>query len=127
MNKIVVLLILVSTCAFSQTNNFTGTWSNENAKDAVKDYILKITIAQSNNKIYGVAEVINNDNKLNTGVLEITGYEVLNSKKAHITLSGKNNISASAVLYTSENRLQFNKRLGSSLIPKEVILNKIYE
>lgn len=126
MNKIIVLLLMLSFSGFSQANKFTGTWSNENFKDSGKEYILNITVAESNYQIYGVAEVINADDKLNTGVLQITGYVDRLGNRAYISLKG-NKISASAVLYTKDNILQFNKRGGTNLIPKETFLNKQFE
>ena len=84
-----------------------------------------MNIAQSFGKVYGSAEVINSDPKLSTGSLEITGY--IKGDKAYIKLESEKEISSNAILIVSENQLQFDKRNGSDLIPKEVILEKLYE
>lgn len=126
MNKIILTLLLFSFAAYSQTNRFSGTWSNENRKDASKQYVLKITVAESKNEIYGVAEVINVDDKLSTGILEITGHVDRLGNQASIVLKGKNNMRANAVLYTKDNILQFIKSGGTDLIPREVFLDKQY-
>jgi len=127
MRKILILLLFISFSSYSQINQFTGTWSNENCKNCSKDYVFNLNIAQSNSKIFGTAEIINKDEKLSTEILEITGYVYTLGEKAQITLKGKNGISASAVLYSNEGSLQFNKRGGSDLIPKETILVKLYD
>ncbi|MEO8534435.1 MAG: hypothetical protein ABI441_11815 [Flavobacterium sp.] len=127
MKKTIVVLLFVCFSAYSQTNRFNGTWSNENCKDCSKEYILNLNMAQSNNKIYGTAEVINKDEKLNTGIMEITGYVYVLGEKAQINLKGQNGISATVVLFVNEGAVQFNKRGGSDLIPKEVILTKVNE
>lgn len=127
MRKILILLLFISFSSYSQINQFTGTWSNENCKNCSKDYVFNLNIAQSNSKIFGTAEIINKDEKLNTEILEITGYVYTLGEKAQITLKGKNGILASAVLYSNEGSLQFNKRGGSDLIPKETILVKLYD
>ena len=125
MKKIILLLLFVSFTTYSQTNLFTGTWSNENCKDCNNKYVLNLNIAQSNSKIFGTAEVINNDSKLNTGILEVSGFVYTLGEKAVINLKGKNGVAASIVLYASDNKMQFDKRGGSDLIPNEVILSKI--
>jgi len=127
MRKILILLLFISFSSYSQINQFTGTWSNENCKNCSKDYVFNLNIAQSNSKIFGTAEIINKDEKLSTEILEITGYVYTLGEKAQITLKGKNGILASAVLYSNEGSLQFNKRGGSDLIPKETILVKLYD
>lgn len=127
MKKFILLILLISFSAHSQTNRFTGTWSNENCKNCDKSYNLNITIAQSNSKIFGTAEVVNNDAKLSTDVMEVTGYVSTMGEKAYINLKGKNNITASIVLYANEGALQFDKRSGSDVIPRESILTKLYE
>lgn len=126
MNKIIFTLLLFSFATYSQTNRFSGTWSNENRKDASKQYVLKITVAESKNEIYGVAEVINIDDKLSTGILEITGHVDRLGNQASIVLKGKNNMRANAVLYTKDNILQFVKSGGTDLIPREVFLDMEY-
>jgi hypothetical protein len=52
MNKIILAVLLFSFAAYSQTNRFSGTWSNENRKDASKQYVLKITLAESKHELY---------------------------------------------------------------------------
>ena len=125
MRKIIVLLFLISFQGYSQANRFTGTWSSENCKDCKKDYILTLNIAQSNSKIFGTAEVTSSFAELNSGVLEISGYVYTMGERAQITLKGKNGIGASAVLFEQDGKLQFNKRGGDDVVPKEVIMNKI--
>ncbi|WP_133509104.1 hypothetical protein [Flavobacterium chryseum] len=127
MRKIILLIIFISFSAHSQTNLFTGTWSNENCKDCSKKYILKITMAQSNNKIFGTAEVISDNAELNSGLMEVTGHVYVLGEKAQITMKTKSGLSAGATLYVSENIIEFNKSGGSDLVPKEVILKKLYE
>jgi len=125
MKKFILLLLLVSFSAHSQTNRFTGTWSTENCKDCSKEYVLTLNIAQSNSKIYGTAEITSDNKKYVTGVMDITGYVYALGDKAQINIKGKDG-SLSAVLYTSEGILQFNKRGGADLVPKEAILTKLY-
>ncbi|WP_428233046.1 hypothetical protein [Flavobacterium sp.] len=125
MKKIILLLVLISFSAQSQTNRFTGTWSNENCKDCSKEYVFTLNIAQSNNKIYGTAEITSNNEKFVTGVMDITGYVYVLGEKAQINIKSKNG-SVSAVLYANEGSLQFNKRGGADLVPKEIILTKLY-
>lgn len=122
MRKIILLFLLISFTSYSQINRFTGVWINNDQKQ----YILKINIAQSNYKIYGTAEVINKDSNLSTGVMEITGYVYVLGERAQIKLKGENGISASAEIYENDGSVQFNKRGGSNLIPREVILTKLY-
>jgi len=127
MKKLILLLAFISFTTYAQTNRFTGTWSNENCKDCSKKYIFKITIAQSNNKIVGTAEVTSDQTELNSGVMDVTGYVYVLGEKAQINIKAENGLSASAVLYMTENVLQFNKRGGSDLVPGETILTKLYE
>lgn len=127
MKKYILLLLLISFSAHSQINKFTGTWSTENCKNCSKEYILTITIAQSNGKIIGTAEVISKNAELSTDVMEVTGYVSTLGEKAYINLKTKNNLSTNAVLYANESTLQFNKRGGSDLVPKETFLTKLYE
>jgi hypothetical protein len=125
MKKFILLLLLISFSAHSQTNRFTGTWSTENCKDCSKEYVLTLNIAQSNSKIYGTAEITSDNKKYVTGVMDITGYVYALGDKAQINIKGKDG-SLSAVLYTNEGILQFNKRGGADLVPKEAILTKLY-
>ncbi|MFB9080465.1 hypothetical protein ACFFLS_20235 [Flavobacterium procerum] len=127
MRYFILLLLIISTNSFSQTNQFTGTWSSENCKSCSKEYFLKITIAQSNYKIYGTAEVISDNKKLQSEVFDITGVVYTLGDKAQIKIEGKNNISASAVLLVNDGTMQFSKRGGADVVPKEVILSKLYE
>ncbi|KUJ63015.1 hypothetical protein AR687_06385 [Flavobacteriaceae bacterium CRH] len=127
MRKIILLLIFITFSAHSQANRFTGTWSNENCKDCSKKYILKITMAQSNNKIFGTAEVISDNAELNSGIMDVTGHVYVLGEKAQITMKTKNGLSAGATLYVNENVIEFNKSGGSDVIPRDVILTKLYE
>lgn len=127
MKKFLLLAILVSLSTYAQHNRFSGTWSNENCKDCKKDYIFTITIAQSNYAIFGTAEVTSEHKELNSGILEVSGYVYPLGDKAQIKLKDKNGISANAILITNEGFLQFTKRGGDDLVPKEVILKKLYE
>jgi hypothetical protein len=127
MKKIILLFLFISFSTYAQTNRFTGTWSNENCRDCSKKYILKITIAQSNSKIVGTVEVTSDKTELNSGVMHITGYVYVLGEKAQINIKAENGQSTSAVLYVTENVLQFNKRGGSDLVPGEAILTKLYE
>jgi len=127
MKKFIFLLIfLIVTKSFSQ-NRFSGTWSNEKCKDCKKEYIFTITIAQSNSQIYGTAEITSDHKELNSGILEVSGYVYPRGDKAQIKLKSKDGASSSAVLMANEEALQFTKRGGSDLVPKEVILGKLYE
>ncbi|MGE6352814.1 hypothetical protein ACQKCJ_02935 [Flavobacterium sp. NPDC079362] len=125
MKKFILLLILVSFSAHSQTNRFTGTWSTENCKDCSKEYVLKLNIAQSNSKIFGTAEITSSNEKFETGIMEVTGYVNGFGEKAQISIKSKNG-SVSAVLFANDQSLQFNKRSGDDLVPKETILTKLY-
>lgn len=127
MKKIILFILFISFSAFSQSNQFTGTWSTENCKDCSKKYIFKINLAQSNKKIYGTAEVISDDANLSSGVMEVTGYVYVLGEKAQISMKTKNGSSVSAVLFVSEERIQFAKRGGSDLVPRELILSKLYD
>lgn len=126
MRKIILLLLFISFSTYSQTNSFTGTWSTENCKSCSKEYILKLNIAESNKKIFGTAEITSNDEKFVTDVMEVTGYVYVLGEKAQINIKSKNG-SASAVLFVNDGVLQFNKRGGADLVPKETILTKLYE
>lgn len=127
MKKILLTVLFISFSAYSQTNHFTGTWSNENCKDCNKKYVLNLNMAQSNNKIYGTAEVTGKDEKLNSGIMEITGYVYVLGEKAQITVKAKDGSSATAVLFVNDGVIQLSKRGGSDLIPKETILTKLSE
>ncbi|BDU26427.1 hypothetical protein FLGSB24_31710 [Flavobacterium sp. GSB-24] len=127
MKKFLFLAILISLKSYSQHNRFSGTWSNENCKNCKKEYIFTITIAQSNYAIFGTAEVTSEHKELNSGVLEVSGYVYPLGDRAQIKLKDKDGISASAVLITNEGVLQFTKRGGGDLVPKDVVLNKLYE
>jgi hypothetical protein len=127
MRQIILLLVFISFSGYSQNNQFTGTWSNENCKDCSKKYILKLNIAESNSQIFGTAEVISTDEKLNSGIMEITGHVYKFGEKAQINIKDKNGLSAGAVLYTHEGALQFDKRGGSDLVPQEAVLTKLYD
>ncbi|PIF34669.1 hypothetical protein CLU81_5330 [Flavobacterium sp. 9] len=127
MKKFILLLVLISFTAYSQ-NRFTGTWSTENCKDCSKKYILKLNIAQSVSQIYGTAEIVSDDKELNSGIMEITGYVYVLGDRAQIKIKSKDGgLSASAVLVANDGAMQFNKRGGSDLIPKETILTKLYD
>lgn len=127
MKKIFLLLLFITFSTYAQTNRFTGTWINENCKDCSKKYIFKITIAQSNNKIIGTAEVTSENTELNSGVMDITGSVYVLGEKAQITIKAENGQSTNAVLFANENVLQFIKRGGSDLVPTETVLTKLYE
>lgn len=122
-----LLVLLISFSAHSQINKFTGTWSTENCKTCSKEYILTITIAQSNGKIFGTAEVISSNADLKSDIMELNGYVSTLGEKAYITLKTKNNLNANAVLYANDAILQFTKRGGSDIVPKETFLTKLYE
>lgn len=125
MRQFILLLLLISFSAHSQTNRFTGTWSTENCKDCSKEYILTLNIAQSNSKIFGTAEITSSNEKFVTGIMEVTGYVHGFGEKAQIIIKAKNG-TASAVLFANDQLLQFNKRGGNDLVPKETILTKLY-
>ncbi|MFH6949914.1 hypothetical protein ACHRV6_15575 [Flavobacterium sp. FlaQc-51] len=125
MRKFILLLLLISFSAHAQTNRFTGTWSTENCKDCSKEYIFKLNIAQSNNKIFGTAEIISDNEKFVTDIMEVTGYVNSFGEKAQINIKSKNG-SVSAVIFTNDQVLQFIKRGGADLVPKEIILTKLY-
>lgn len=126
MKKVFLLLIFISFSAYSQTNLFTGTWSTENCKNCSKEYVLKLNIAQSNNKIVGTAEITSSNEKFVTGVMDITGNVYVLGEKAQISIKGKNG-SVSAVLFANDGALQFIKRGGADIVPEETILTKLYE
>ncbi|WP_394774428.1 hypothetical protein [Flavobacterium sp.] len=125
MRKSILLLLLVSFSGYSQTNRFTGTWSTENCKDCSKEYVLTLNIAQSNSKIFGTAEITSSNEKFVTSIMEVTGYVHGFGEKAQINIKAKNG-TASAVLFANDQSLQFNKRGGDDLVPKETILTKLY-
>lgn len=127
MKKLILLFLFLSFSTYAQTNRFTGTWSNENCKDCSKKYIFKMTIAQSNNKIIGTAEVTSENTELNSGVMHITGSVYVLGEKAQITIKAENGQSTNAVLFENENVLQFIKKGGSDLVPDETILTKLSE
>jgi hypothetical protein len=124
MKKIIVLLLFISFQSYAQ-NRFTGTWSNENCKSCSKDYIFTINIAQSNFKIIGTAEITSSKPELNSGILEVTGNVFTMGDRAQITLKGKDGISVGAVLYELDGKIQFTKRGGDDVVPKEAIFDKI--
>lgn len=126
MKRIILLLLLVSFSAHSQSNQFTGTWSTENCAKCSKEYVLKLNLAQSNNKIYGTAEIISSNEKFVSDVMEITGNVYALGEKAQINIKSKDG-TASAVLYTKEGIIQFAKRGGADLVPKETVLTKLYD
>ncbi|MDR7211547.1 hypothetical protein [Flavobacterium piscis] len=126
MKKITFLLILfIVFSGFSQTNKFTGTWSNENCIDCINADILIINIAQSYSKIYGSVKIIHKENYQKIDSLDITGY--VNGDKAYVLLKGNEGKDFNVVLLANETTLQFNKRSGSDKLPKEAILEKLYE
>ncbi|SHH51976.1 hypothetical protein [Flavobacterium defluvii] len=127
MKKILLFLIFVNFQSYSQINNFTGTWGAEKCKGCKKDYFFRITIAQSNYMITGTAEVTSNDKELNSGVLDVTGYVYSLSDRAQIKLIEKDGSSFGAYLIFEDGVLQFTKRGGNDLVPKELILKKLYE
>lgn len=126
MRKTILLLLFISFSTYSQTNAFTGTWSTENCKSCSKEYILKLNMAESNKKIFGTAEITSSNEKFVTDVMEITGYVYVLGEKAQINIKSKNG-SVSAVLFVNNGVLQFNKRGGADLVPKETILTKLYD
>ncbi|GIQ59683.1 MULTISPECIES: hypothetical protein [Flavobacterium] len=125
MKKILLLLILVSFQSYAQANKFTGTWSTENCKSCSKEYVLKLNLAQSNNKIFGTAEITSSNEKFVSGVMEVDGNVYALGEKAQISIKGKDG-TASAVLFVKEDLLQFAKRGGDDLVPKETVLTKLY-
>lgn len=126
MRNLFLLLILISLKSYSQHNQFTGTWSNENCKDCKKEYIFTIKIAQSYYQLFGIAEIISDNKELNSGTMDVSGYVYRLGDKAQIKFKTKDGHSASGVLYVNEGALQFSKRSGNDLIPKEIILDKLY-
>ncbi|MDQ6530634.1 hypothetical protein [Flavobacterium sp. LHD-85] len=127
MKKFLFLAFLISMQAFSQQNKFSGTWGNQKCKDCKKEYIFRITIAQSNYKIFGTAEVTSDHKDLNSGILEVSGHVYPHGDKAQIKLKDKNGVTSSAVLFVNDAVIQFNKNGGSDIVPKEMILSKLYE
>ncbi|SHL70243.1 hypothetical protein [Flavobacterium saccharophilum] len=124
MKKIILLFLFISFSTYAQTSRFTGTWSTENCTNCSKEYILTLNIAQSNGKIFGTAEITSSNEKFVTGVMEVTGHVSTHGEKAQINIKGKDG-STNAVLFVSEGLLQFNKRGGADLVPKETFLAKI--
>jgi hypothetical protein len=127
MKIIISLLLFISVQVYSQTNRFTGTWSNDDCKNCDNEYIFKITLVQSNYLIYGTAEVTSDKKELNSGILYITGNVSSLGERAQIKLKGKDGISVSAVLFEKEGKIQFDKRGGNDVVPGELILTKLYE
>lgn len=127
MKKFLLLAFLISLNAYTQHNRFSGTWSNEKCKDCKKEYIFTITVAQSYYQIFGSAEVSSDHKELNSGILEISGYADRLGEKAYIKLKDKDGFTSSAVLSLNEGLLEFSKRGGADLVPKDVILSKLYE
>ncbi|UWY27158.1 hypothetical protein N4T20_15655 [Flavobacterium sp. TR2] len=127
MKKFLFLAFLISMQAFAQQNKFSGTWGNQKCKDCKKEYIFTITIAQSNYKVFGTAEVTSEHKELNSGILEVSGHVYPHGDKAQIKLIDKNGNKSSAVLFVSDAVIQFTKNGGSDIVPKDMILNKLYE
>lgn len=127
MKKFLLLAFLISLQSFAQQNKFSGTWGNKKCKDCKKEYIFTITIAQSNYKIFGTAEVTSDHKELNSGVLEVTGHVYPHGDKAQIKFKDQNGNTSSAVLFVDDSVIQFTKNGGSDIVPKEMILNKLYE
>lgn len=127
MKNFLFVAFLISMQAFAQQNKFSGTWGSQKCKDCKKDYIFTITIAQSNYKIFGTAEVTSEHKELNSGILEVTGHVYPHGDKAQIKLKDNNGVSASAVLFVEESLVQFTKNGGGDVVPKEMILKKLYE
>ena len=127
MKKIVLVLILISFQSYSQINKFTGTWGSQKCKDCKKEYFFRITIAQSNYLISGTAEVTSEHKELNSGVLDVTGYVHSLSDRAEIKLIEKDGSSFGGTLIIEDDKLQFTARGRGDLVPKEVILKKLYE
>lgn len=127
MKIVISLLLFISLQAHSQINRFTGTWSSEDCKNCNKEYIFKITLAQSNYLIIGTAEVTSDKKELNSGILDITGTVSPLGERAQIKLKGKDGISVSAVLFEKDGKIQFDKRSGDDVVPGELILTKLYE
>ncbi|WP_316632665.1 hypothetical protein [uncultured Flavobacterium sp.] len=126
MKKFILLFVFISYTAYSQ-NRFTGTWSTENCKSCSKKYILKLNIAQSVSKIYGTAEITSDDKNLESGIMEVSGYVYVLGDRAQIKIKSKDGLSAGAVLIANDGVIEFAKRGGSDLIPKETILTKLYD
>lgn len=127
MKKFLFLAFFISLQTFAQQNKFSGTWGSQKCKDCKKEYSFTITIAQSNYKIFGTAEVTSEHKDLNSGILEVTGHVYPHGDKAQIKLKDKNGVTASAVLFVNYSVIQFNKNGGGDVVPKEMILNKLYE
>ncbi|WP_433830665.1 hypothetical protein [Flavobacterium anhuiense] len=127
MKKFLFLAFIISLQSFAQQNKFSGTWGNQKCKDCKKEYIFTITIAQSNYKIFGTAEVTSEYKELNSGILEVTGHVYPHGDKAQIKFKDKNGNTSSAVLFVEDSVIQFNKNGGGDIVPKEMILNKLYE
>ncbi len=127
MKKFLFLAFFISLQTFAQQNKFSGTWGNEKCKSCKKEYVFRITIAQSNYKIFGTAEVTSEHTELNSGILEVTGHVYPHGDKAQIKFKDKNGVTSNAVLLVEDSVIQFTKNGGGDLIPKEMILNKLYE
>lgn len=127
MRKIILLLILISFQSYSQINKLTGTWGSQKCKNCKKEYFFKITIAQSNYKISGTAEVTSEHKELNSGVLDVTGYVYPMGDRAQIKLIDKNGVTYGAYLIVEDDILQFTKRGNHDIVPSEVIMKKLYE
>lgn len=127
MKKIILLLILINCQVYSQTNKFSGTWGSQKCKDCKKEYFFTITIAQSNYMISGTAQVTSEHKELNSEVLDVTGYVYPLGDRAQIKLIDKDGSGSSAFLMIEDGVIQFTKRGGSDLVPKDLILKKLYE
>jgi len=127
MKKFLFLAFIISLQSFAQQNKFSGTWGNQKCKDCKKEYIFMITIAQSNYKIFGTAEVTSEHKELNSGILEVSGHVYPHGDKAQIKFKDKNGITSSAVLFVEDAVIQFTKNGGGDIVPKDMILNKLYE
>lgn len=77
--------------------------------------------------ISGTAEVTSDSKELNSGVLDVTGYVYPLGDTAQIKLINKDGSSSSAVLVVEDNVIQFRKRGGNDLVPKELIIKKLHE
>ncbi|KAF2326797.1 hypothetical protein [Flavobacterium ginsenosidimutans] len=127
MKKFLFIAFLIALKSYSQQNRFSGTWGNEKCKDCKKEFIFTITIAQSNSKIFGTAEVTSDHKELNSGILEVTGDVYPLGDKAQIKLKDKDGTKSSAVLFVNDAVIQFTKNGGGDVVPKEMILKKLYE
>ncbi|MFC0777286.1 hypothetical protein [Flavobacterium sp. HJSW_4] len=127
MKKFLFLAFIISLQSFAQQNKFSGTWGNQKCKDCKKEYIFMITIAQSNYKIFGTAEVTSEHKELNSGILEVSGHVYPHGDKAQIKFKDKNGVTSSAVLFVEDAVIQFTKNGGGDIVPKDMILNKLYE